>query len=259
MILILIISLLINPIYFQRSTHRGTRNAAAIPNLNTNLVSSWKLGEAGTPWEDSIGSNDLAERGGTTPIQVAGKIGNAVEFQSAGGDSIFIADNASLSITSDMTIAFWTRADVLPGATFPGLISKWQAGQQSYTVLYSSSAGTFSFAVSSDGSTNSSVNSSVTPSTGVWYFIVAIFDNAADTISISVTPDSAGSVAAFQSAAFASNIFDGTSDFEMGILVSGNLYDGRIDAANIWNYVVPVGHLNYLFNSNVGREPPFPV
>jgi hypothetical protein len=223
--------------------------------LPTNNVSFWKLDEASNSTRnDSVGSNNLADTGNLA--QVVGKVGNAAEFVGVTSDKLSITDNASLSFTSSFTVACWVYFDGVPtGSVFPGLISKWGAAstQKSYLLDFDGTAGQFAFGVSSDGSNQTFVNATTfgTPSTATWYFVVAYFDDTANTIGISVNN---GTV---DTTTFTSNVFDSTSDFELGVLAATFFFSGRLDAMGVWSRKLSAAEITELYNGAAGKEVPF--
>lgn len=233
------------------------RPAVAPSTLNNNLVSFWKLDEASNSTRnDSIGSNHLADVNTNVP-QTSGQIGNAVQMGAAGSKQLRIADNASLSITGDLTIVLWVRADSLPGAgQYPGLVSKWGNGSdggKSYVIDYDGDSSRFSFVASPDGSAQTPVTASTfgAPSTVTWYFIVAQHDDAANTIGISVNNGT------IDTAAFTGPIFNSTANFEVGVLANLFFCECKEDALGIWSRKLTALELTKLYNGGAGCEYPW--
>lgn len=221
--------------------------------LSTNLVAGWTLNEAGGNRADSVGSNTLTDN--NTVTQATGKIGNAAQFTSANNESLSIADNAALSMGDvDFALACWVYFDSTGNR---GLMGKYNysANQREY-VIVTETSGTlrFRFAVSANGTSNTTVNSTAgVPTTSTWYFVMAWHDSVADKIFISVndqaTPDEL---------AHSGGVFNGTSDFRMGALLAtadGYAMNGRIDESPVWkNYIPSATERTWLYNSGNGRS-----
>jgi hypothetical protein len=154
-----------------------------------------------------------------------------------------ITDNASLSITGDITIEVWVKLKQLPssaGSNFL-IIGKWSGGinQRSYLLRIDSSSDKIRFLYSHDGTTSNYISNISNTAldgddVGVWIHIAVTADVSADSVimyvngsAIALTTVQIGSVSA---------IFDGTSDFQIGSNGGGSeFFNGLIDDVRIWN------------------------
>lgn len=223
--------------------------------LNTGIVSAWNMEQAsGATRVDSVTTNDLADTFGNV-AQATGRVNFGAGF---GGtiQQLQIADNASLSLTSSMTVAAFVNFTSVAGAGhYPQLVGKWTNGsQQSYLLYYDGDHAQFGFCVSSNGSNQTCVYTTTfgTPTTGTWYLVLGSFDDAGDTIGISVNN---GTV---DTASFSSSIFDSTSVFQVGRLVSsGDSIDGVIDCVPIWSRALTSGEITEFYNGGNGKQYPY--
>lgn len=228
--------------------------------LLTNLISYWKLDEAsGTRFDSVVASaNDLTNNGST---QVAGKIGNAVSLASASSQWLAAPSNASLQTGVSFTIAAWVYLTDIAGNYT--IASKYQGGGQNEWALYfnqSDHAPTnrFSFGASSNGSTATFLDATTfgAPSATTWYLVIAWYDSVAQTINIQVDNGTADSVA------FTGGMFSGTSEFDIGRLLTLYYMNGRVDEVGFWKGAGSAGVLTAtqrtnLYNSGNGTTHPF--
>lgn len=168
--------------------------------LLNNLESHWKLDEAsGSNKSDSKGSNTLVDNG---PVDsAAGKLGNCAYFNNGTTDYLTIADNASLSLSTDTAFAwtFWVYVQSFNGHNFDPLIGRAGTGngtndEFSIDIRTSGGVSKFTFYVG-NGTTFQTVQASTfgNVSTFAWHFVCCWHDPLADTISISIdngSPDS---------------------------------------------------------------------
>lgn len=217
--------------------------------LLTNLIESWELSEAS--------GNPVGAHAGMTLTEVNGPIASAdggrdLEFDSS--QYFTIADNASLSIGSqDMQIEAWVKLES-KGAT-RRVCGKFDVpgGVREYSVLFNNASDRFSFIVSADGSAISEVaaNTLGSPSTGVWYQILAKYYHTAEVIGIKVNNGTEDTTA------HSGGIFDGGAPFRIGAQGNAgatNLMDGIVKYCRVWKGVtLSAEKETYLYNSGSGR------
>lgn len=271
--LIILLTLLVSLSFSQQTKLGGRVNVGGKTNIHATasgggadlingLVSFWKLGEAATNSRvDSIGSNNLTETGGSVSSGT-GKIGNAAVF--AESSYLTIADNASLSITTSLTIIAWVKVTAGAGLDFPGIISKWEnTNQRSYMLMFDrngafgGAANRFVCGISPDGTSASSIMASATsfgtPTNDVWYFLQCFVDLDADIVGISVDNGTINT-----NSYTSSSVFDGTSNLRIGNLgTADNTFNGSIDAVGLWNRRLNSTEVTCLYNAGVGQEPTF--
>jgi hypothetical protein len=247
-------------------TSAGTGDAISIiggtsgsSTLNTSLVSFWKLDEASGTRSDEIGSNDLTDN--ATVAQVAGKLGNAADFEQDNEppvEHLSIADNSSLSTGDiDYTFAFWVNRESDDGAD-KTVVSKASTGalRWEYQIYYDDSSDEYDIAIYPGTNIaiariGSGVGSA--SATGTWDFVVAGQDATNNQAFIQINNGTR------QTVALSGTSIDGTSAFLVGSFDTNGLnqWDGGIDAMGFWKKTLSLAEVSDLYNSGTGRETPF--
>lgn len=222
--------------------------------ITDNLVSHWKQDEASGNATDSHGSNTLAETSGTI-ASVAGKVVNSRDYEAGDTERFVLADNASLSITGNITVCAWINAESFTNS--PGTIaSKYltTGNQRSYRLNMVVTTGRPSFGVSQTGTAETAVATwGSNLSTATWYFVCGRYDGTNVSISVNAgTP---------VTAAYSSGIFDSTAPFILGSQAdndfSGTEYDGLIDEVSVWSRALSDAEVTTLYNSGNGLAYPW--
>lgn len=212
--------------------------------LTDNLIALWELEEASGTRVDAHGSNDLTDN--NTVGQGTGKVGNCADLELSNNESLSIADNPSLSCGDiDFTAAAWVNFE---SAGTMHVMGKWEtaAGQAEWRCLSLASNFTFRIA-SAPGAENAVSATSVTISTGTWYFVVVWHDSVANTMNIQVNN---GTV---HSQAHSAGVQDSTASFRIGMNDAGlNVLDGLIDQVGFWKRVLTSDERTELYNSGDG-------
>ena len=128
-----------------------------------------------------------------------------------------------------------------------GSYYRWEIYGQSEYVLYCPSAGPYQFAVD-DGSATVSVDSDVTPTTDVWYFVVAWHDSVANTINIQVND------VPYSGCRFDGGLVPGTAYFAIGFSGVTSNMDGLLDEVGFWKRTLTADERTWLYNSGNGRS-----
>lgn len=220
--------------------------------LSTNLVSvyEFKDGALGT---DSHGSNDLTEV--NTPTFSSIIQGGGVDLDRASSEYLTINDNASLSITGDISFSFWLNVGTDPGAgEIYNIFNKGNTGAasaRSYgSILYESGGSSILrfFYWDSDG-TSRAEGTDVVLASGGLYHVVMRADVSTPTCDIYIN----GSSSATISTSNATSINDTTDPFRIGTSESAsNFYDGQIGQFCIWNKHISTSEISDLYNSGSG-------
>ena len=163
-----------------------------------------------------------------------------------------IADNASLSATTVLSIGAWVRLS--SKTTSYALLGKWDyiALNREYLLYYNQASNRFQFFVSSDGNTSANVlaNNFGGPSNSTWYFVQAWYDGS--NIYISVNNGTADSTA------YSSNIFNGASPFLLGADgtagVPAELFHGRLDSSYVAKSDLGSTVRTSLYNAGAGKR-----
>lgn len=231
--------------------------------LTDNINAYWKLDESSGNAADSVGSSTLVNS--NIVLYTSEKINNGATFVLASSQYLSVADNAALSITGDISIAFWVKFTTLPiaGGTME-LVTKWftTTNNRSYRARLTENAGSYDLAFQADAlgdagsQTNYHYNGAF--STGTFYYIVGAFtagtpkwDIYINGSAVSTTADNTG----------ASAIFDSTASFALGAVnVDGSateFLNGALDEVGIWSRVLGAGEVSTLYNGGAGVQYPF--
>lgn len=177
---------------------------------------------------------------------------SAGQFTAANSEYLSIADNASLSMAAEVSfaVATWVYLDSKPANGT--ILAKWNTtgNQREYNLRFESGADRFLFYVSNDGTAVVSVTASTfgSPSTAVWYFIVAWHDAVANTINIQVNNGTA------DSAAHTTGVFNGTSNFLLGARdTPTDFHNGRTGSTQLWKRILTAAEKTWLYNNRMGR------
>ena len=229
---------------------------APIPgSLKNNLVSWWALDEVSAGMApvarlDSHGVNHLTDNG-TVPSAV-GKVSLATQHTNAVPDWLSHVSNASLQTGDiDYTVACWGYLDNLAGVQVlcakdnPGV-----AADREWAVYYNAGPGRFGFSTFTPVGVvhNLSAATMGAPAATTWYFIVAWYEAATNTMSIQVNDgaiDTLGTGGALQAA--------GAAEFQIGSRQGPNSpLDGRVDEVGFWKRLLTAEERTALYNSGAG-------
>lgn len=223
---------------------------AAGNSFKTSLIAYYGMEEASSNAIDSHGSSDLTSTG-TDPGSTTGKVGNCRDFTGGHFDHV---DSAALSVGDiDFTLSIWVNLDTK--TTYRMFIAKWlTAGNQlEYLLYYDQPADRFILAVSPDGTAGAassvSANNLGSPSTGVWYHIIAWHDSVNNLIGIEVNDGTANTTS------HSTGVFNGSVGFKIGSYqdTTGLEMDGKIDEVGFWKRMLTVSERTDLYNSGNGR------
>ena len=226
--------------------------------LSASLVSHWTLNEYSGQRDDSFGTNDLTETGGTTGAAL-GKVAVAASFTATTGRWLGHADNTDLSTGDiDFTFAVWVNSNSFGDRTI-----FWKSdngtNNREYQLRLSAFGGNNArFTISTNGGGGIGeifeAVSTEASATGIWYFIVAWHDKVHNEICVQVNN---GTI--FRTAV-SGGVFDGNSEFRVGHAenppISFNPFDGSIDNLSFWKRKLTHIEKAVMFNSGYGRTLP---
>lgn len=216
--------------------------------LETSLIAWWDMDETSGTRNDSHGVNHLTDN--NTVGSAAGKISNAADFEAGNSEYLSIADNAALSPTGSMTISSWINFETVPGGaqTIIGKIGDATAPNYAYRLYIEPPTDGLYFNLKNSAGTDGSKNYNWSPSAGVWYHIVAVFDATNSLVSFYIN----GALVSRQSTAI-SDLRDTPSQFEIGATSNfGNYFDGLIDETAMWSRALHYGDVLDLYNGGTG-------
>jgi hypothetical protein len=143
---------------------------------DSNFAGVWHSDESsGTTLQDSTSNaNNGTKTSATIPNPTSsGKVGRAQLYSNGG---VAVPDHASLDMNDNMTISVWVNATSLP--TWAAIVCKDQNFNPNYCIQYDDS-GKFQFNYTSSFIASPT---STSPTTGTWYFLTAVYDNAANQV-----------------------------------------------------------------------------
>jgi putative flippase GtrA len=192
----------------------------------------------------------LTAGGGAAQTAAAGGMpasGKGLALASASSQYATCADNATLSMGSGVswTISFWVKFTTVGGYTFVHKGDNTSNGDE-YLIRCLS---TQLFVTVTNSATQATLTATVNWATGTWYHVVAVFDDAANTITAWVNNSQAGTPQA--ATGFSQN---GGNSFNIGRRSTGTGYlNGVIDSVQIWKRALTSAERAYLYNSGAGR------
>jgi hypothetical protein len=218
--------------------------------LTDNLISVWEADEASGNLLDAHGSNDLTESG--TIGSTTGKINGARVLEKASSERFSRADNADLSLGSDSAfhVSIWVRFNSITITDV--LVNKGNitgSGDEYLLWIGENGGSQFEFYVG-NGISQQNVfipRATITPATGVWYFMEAWHDPVANQIGIAVNRNEA-------TASWSGGTQDTANAFSIGSSSAGGLYlDADLDQCAFWkDRHLSSAESNQLYNSGNG-------
>lgn len=219
----------------------------------TSLISYWKLDEASGNALDAHGSNPCTEENGVA--SGAGKINTSRTFVAANSEDFVHASNASLQTGDiDFTVGVWVN----PGniTTLQTLMSKWGDGTNKEWGLFLNGVGDgigdYGFILVDAAQNQTTVRATdptdPIPAIGVWDFIVAWHNAAANTLNIQVNNGVVNSVS------YSAGTVVGNAPFRLGALgdTPDIFFSGSLDEAFFAKRVFDATDRTALYNSGAG-------
>lgn len=219
--------------------------------LLAGLVAFWRLDytPSGSTVDSSGNALTLTDNNTVTAADgPGGRVPYATQFTAVNNEYLERADEALLSMGAGihMTLAIWVRFDTL--AADQAVMGKLGlAGQREYVLYWDAAASRLTFYVTAEGTTFVSTQIA-NLSTATWYFAVCWYDGVNIYGQIND-----GTIT---STAFTTDIFDGTSAFEIGRQSSGgNQLNGQAASAGLWKgHVLTAAERTYLYANGAGRD-----
>lgn len=213
---------------------------SASAELTDDLVSFWSLEEeSGTRLDDTDTGNDLTDN--NTVSFTTGKIGNAADFELSETDYLSHLDNASLSITGDISASFWVKLEAgVPTNSNYYFIAKWS---DSYRIFIEDEGGTENIVFGNiSGGCNLQDKSGTTLTAGTTYHVAFRVLSGAYTLYIDNVSTATGTVCSSQN--------DNTSVFTLS--GSGQHLDGWMDQVGLWDRALTTDEIGELYNNGDG-------
>ena len=212
------------------------------------LVAWWKLDEtSGTIAHDNKGSNYNGNLVGN-PTFVAGKVGNALNFDGA-GDYVLLGNVADFKI-KDKTISFWAKPSVSITAARPIFSS----GTGNYYAGFRGIDGMMVSYVNNFGQKIINSANSVVP-TNEWHFYTYSLEVIGETVNIKMYVDASLihsiSISEGISEVYGSNFVIGTFS------ISSLFFNGIIDDLRIYDYILIQEEIDWIYNNGDGQNRAF--
>ena len=229
--------------------------------LNTGLVSWWKLGDAtGDPRVDSFSNNTLTNNNSVTQeagVSTAGSSG----FVIASTQYLSIADTAALSPTAQASVSFWMR---FPTATVNmGLVVKWNyGGQQGSWAIQTDGTNndeiqTFVADALNDPGNNNGITTDANLVINTWYHVVMVYDGslAGNANRLKVYVDGTQKTISFVGT-IPAVLQDSTAAYEIGRFSTvGRYFGGMIEGNGFYNIALTQAKITQLYNAGTPLQP----
>lgn len=219
--------------YFHRRDDLALNIAHTIPFVQAfpGLVGFWPHGDR------EIGGYGLTCTGSGTidTIQYDNNIVPYVQYDQAGSAHLTRADEALLDITGaeayvgsgsqGLTMGGWWQ--VSNAGNQEDLMAKWAAGQKSY-IMYKDTSEQLNFKVSSNGSAETTLTTTLTVSVDTWFFAVSWYNPSTEMRIYYGLSDDNDLTVENTTSSIAASIHSGTADFYLGTESAlSNYLDGR--------------------------------
>jgi hypothetical protein len=155
----------------------------------------------------------------------------SANFASASSQQFTFADSASISITGDMTIEFWIKFTSHSALNVP--ISTWRGSgnNRSYALYHGGSS--WHLGICSNGTTDTGVDFSWTPTDGVWYHCAFVYTASAGSGKCYINGVQTGGT----QTGLATSIYDGSGDGRIGEYDTGDgrFLNAKLDEMRLWS------------------------
>lgn len=227
----------------------GEEFVPAVSFVSDNLVNYWKMEEAsGNPRLDSVGSDDLAEFGGSSGTRT-GRNNLAIDL-TGGTTGLQVASGFSFP-TADFSVSLWIKFDTVAADQY--VFSQWAVSNQSVQLrLDTTGSAHFECETSVDGTAIVSLVSSKTLVANFWYHVVFVFSGNDTGQEAKLYVNRTDLTTAPQT-----GIFNSTAAFNVGLDSAGaNAVDGPLDEVGIYDSALTIDEITSLYNRGLGTFLP---
>ncbi len=214
--------------------------------LINNITSYYKLDNSSGVVVDQLGINNGTNDGATRGV--TGLINTAFDFERGDSDKVTISDDDSLDFTDTFTISSWIKLESLGiNQVFISKADVSSIANISYQIGVTS--GDKVQFITSNGVGIDNIDSTFSLTTGVFYHVIATYDNGNGTLYIN----------AEQNATDPSMVTPQVTGTRLNFGVEGdtNYFDGVIDEVGLWNRSLSKEEINRLYNLGSGNPYPF--
>jgi hypothetical protein len=224
---------------------------------DANLEALWLMEEAsGTRYDDTPNNNDLTDNNtvGSSADCIEGVL--SADFEQNNTEYLSIADNASLSITTDWSVFLRIKIETLDDATDHTILAKYNVtgNMRSYRVALTKDGGSYYVrcTLSNDGSATTAAIGATALSTGQWYSIACVYNQIDIRVYLDGVLDANG---ADNPKLYAGDIDDNASPFELGRLINvGREYDGLMDEVAVLSRELTSAEVSDLHTNGFGDQ-----
>lgn len=227
--------------------------------MRDNLVSWWKLDEASGSRADAHGTNTLTDN--NTVASATGKQSNAGDFEAGNSEYLSITDasQSGLDFSGDMTVQAWVKFESLPSTNAMAIISKMTGAPSGRAYFFGydngwhSGANRLLFFAYESSSLYTRGYYSWTPTTGVWYHLVAVYSSASQG-SVTFYIDGTAQTTTHDNQT-GGTIQNSSQPFRIGADDDGGVgryFDGLIDEVAVWGRALSSGEVTTLYNGGSG-------
>jgi len=211
--------------YFDNKFCVSGENAEAVWDENFVMVQHMNDATTSTITDSTSNDNDGSKKGANEPIQSAGKIGSAQDFDVI-DDYIEITDNAGLQITSEITVETWLNPDnAVAGLRY--FIDKENGAMNNGWLMwrYGAADNRIGFAINAIDNPDKYIISSATVVDGVWGYVTARYNGSDLDLQVD---------AINLNEATSEVLVDSGTDIHLGKFFA-TFYDGDMDEVRISN------------------------
>ena len=238
------------------------------PPFKSGIEAHWRLKENNGPrFDSSPNENHLSDNNSVLSSGDHKEGMASADLEADSTQYLSITDNASLSITGDLTLAGWVKLESLTGTDPSGhmaLITKSQEGgsQMSYHLAILS-GGKLTFFISPDGAESSAAGKRITSQTALaadtWYHLAVTY-TAGQSMKIFIN----GDLDVEDTAGIPTGIFDSAAKFMLGAHDENGTpslrlpLDGLLDDVFVYSQALTADEIDTLIASsgNTGGGPP---
>lgn len=226
---------------------RSGTAAVSRSSLLDGLLAHYRLDDAGTYRQDSVGGPALNVYGGPAIVEGHCQSG-ATQFVSGFSQYLILETDSLLRLNyTPFTIACWCALDSLGAA---GVVGRWGPGSLGYQLFFDGT--NFGGQLSNDGVTPVPAVDLTEVETATWYHLLMQYDDDSGTLGFQLNNGSPVEVE------FAGPV-NGVSDylkFGKDAALSNDL-SGRIESVSFWGRLLSESEKASLYNGGAGRAYPF--
>jgi hypothetical protein len=241
----LILGILALPVQARRRWIPPTTSATN--DLKTGLSSYYAFDESSGDALDSSGNGYNLTLTGTATRSAGGPLSFYRTLAGIGSANYFTSTNVVFKPGSNVfSFCAWINPTTMAQASYPGIVSLYTASNHAYLLYLDDPSDKMAWAVSANGTSDTTVTSSTAMTAGNWYFFVVVCDGTNVKISFNG--------GTFTTAAFSSAIYNATATFYAGAIDgASSTWSGGLTGIGYWNgRALSQGNVTTLYNGGAG-------